>query len=116
MKGAIKAVLGAFGLAPAAQVDRLTRETRDTAAKMKQLEERIAQARLDAETWKRRQEEALDAAAGWKRAAAAAQMDTDRIRSEVERLKAEVGHVTADFNRERSKTEEWKARADKLAA
>ena len=38
MKGAIKSMLSAFGLAPASQADQLTKETRDLAARVAQLE------------------------------------------------------------------------------
>ena len=55
MKSAIKGFLSAIGLAPSAQANRLAQETRDLAARVAQLEERLAQARADADTWKRRQ-------------------------------------------------------------
>jgi chromosome segregation ATPase len=116
MKGTIKGFLSALGLAPAAQADRLTKETRDLAAKVAQLEERLAQARVDADNWKRRHTESAEAVAGWKEAAAKADAETERVRASGDRLASDVERAAADLKREQARTEEWKARADKFAA
>jgi chromosome segregation ATPase len=116
MKGAITRVLSAFGLAPASQADRLTKETRDLAARVVQLEERLAQARADADNWKRRHAEGADALVGWKQAAAKAEAETERVRAAGDRLAADVERSAADVRREQARTEEWKARAEKLTA
>jgi chromosome segregation ATPase len=116
MKGAIRGLLAAFGLAPASQADQLTKETRDLAAKVVQLEERLAQARADAENWKRRHAEGADAVGGWKQAAAKAEAETERVRAAGDRLAADVERTAADVRREQARTEEWKGRAEKLAA
>ena len=116
MKSAIKGFLSAIGLAPAAQANRLAQETRDLAARVAQLEERLAQARADADNWKRRHTETADAVAGWKQAAAKADAETERTRAAGERLAADAERGAADVKREQARTEEWKGRAEKLAA
>lgn len=116
MKSTIKSMLSAFGLAPASQADQLTKETRDLAARVAQLEERLAQARADADTWKRRHAEGAEALGGWKQAAAKAEAETERVRAAGDRLAADVERTAADVRREQTRTEEWKGRAEKLAA
>jgi chromosome segregation ATPase len=116
MKSAIKRLLSAFGLAPAAQVKALAREAQDLRAKAAQLEERLSQARADADSWKRRQTETADALAGWKQAAAKADAETERIRGASDRLTADLERAAADAKREQARSEEWRGRADKLAA
>ena len=116
MKSLIKGILAAIGLAPAGQAERLLNETRDQTAKIAQLEDRLAQARTEADGWKRRQAEAADAIAGWKQAAARADAETERIRAASDRLAADVERAAADIKREQARTEEWKNRADKLTA
>jgi len=116
MKGAITGFLSAFGLAPAGHADLLMKETRDLAAKVAQLEERLAQARADADSWKRRHGETADALAGWKQSAARADAETERGRAAGDRLASDVERAAADVKREQARTEEWKARAEKLAA
>src|SRR5918996_5254678 len=116
MKGAITGFLSAFGLAPAGHVERLTQESRDAAARAAQLEERLAQARADVDTWKRRHAEASDALAGWKQNAARADAEAERLRAASDRLTADVERAAADVKREQARTEDWKGRAEKLAA
>ena len=116
MKSAIKGFLSALGLAPAAQTERLTKEARDLAARVAQLEERLTQARADADSWKRRHTETADALAGWKQAAAKGDAETERVRAGSERLAADVERAAADVKREQARTEEWRTRAEKLAA
>lgn len=116
MKGTIKGLLAAFGLAPASQADQLTKETRDLTARVAQLEERLAQARADADNWKRRHTDGADALGGWKQAAAKAEAEAERVRAGGDRLAADVERAAADVRREQARTEEWKGRAEKLAA
>ena len=116
MKGAITRVLSTFGLAPAAQVERMTKTTQDAAVRIAQLEERLAQARADAESWKRRHGESTEALAGWKQSAARADAESERLRGASDRLAADVERSAADVRREQARTEEWKARAEKLTA
>jgi chromosome segregation ATPase len=116
MKGAIKGFLSAFGLAPAAHVERMTKDTQDAAARIAQLEERLTQARADAESWKRRHGESAEALAGWKQNAARADAETERLRAASDRLAADVERAGADVKREQARTEEWKARSEKLTA
>jgi len=116
MKSAIKGFLSAVGLAPAAQAERLTKETRELAARVAQRDERLAQARADADSWKRRQTETADALAGWKQAVAKGDAETERIRSASERLAADVERAAAELKREQGRTDEWRTRAEKLAA
>jgi chromosome segregation ATPase len=116
MKSAIKGLLSAVGLAPAAQAERLTKEARELAARVAQLEERLAQARADADSWKRRHTETADALTGWKQAAAKGDAETERIRAASDRLAADVERAAADVKREQARTEEWRARAEKIAA
>jgi chromosome segregation ATPase len=116
MKGAIKGFLSAFGLAPAAQVERMTKDTQDAAARIAQLEERLAQARADADSWKRRHGETTEAVAGWKQSAARADAETERLRAASDRLAADLERAGADVKREQARTEEWKARSEKLTA
>jgi chromosome segregation ATPase len=114
MKRAILAVLNAFGLASAGHVSQLTAEASDAAGRIRQLEERLAQVRVDVDTWKRRQEEAVEAAAGWKKAAAAADADTERARADAERLKSELQRAVADARREQANAADWKSRSEKM--
>jgi chromosome segregation ATPase len=116
MKGAIKGFLSAFGLAPAGHIERLTKESRDAAAKVAQVEERLAQARTDIDSWKRRHAEASEALAGWKQSAARADAEVERLRAANDRLTADVDRAAADVKREQARTEDWKGRAEKLAA
>jgi chromosome segregation ATPase len=116
MKGAIKGFLSAFGLAPAAQVERMTKDTQDAAARVAQLEERLAQARADAESWKRRHGDTTEALAGWKQSAARADAETERLRAASDRLAADLDRAGADVKRELARTEEWKTRSEKLTA
>jgi chromosome segregation ATPase len=116
MKSAIKGLLSAFGLAPAAQVHALAKETQDLRARTAQLEERLSQARADADGWKRRQTDSAEALAGWKQAAAKADAETERLRNVSDRLTSDVERMAADVKREQARTEEWKGRAEKLAA
>ncbi len=117
MKRAIKVWLAAFGLAPAAHVEHLTAEARQSADKVKQLEDRLAQTRTETETWKHRHEDTAEAVAGWKQAASKAQAETERTKAEVDRLKADLDRAKADAaEREEAKTEEWKSRVEKLTA
>jgi chromosome segregation ATPase len=116
MKGAIKGFLSAFGLASAGQVERMTKDTQDAAARIAQLEERLAHARADADTWKRRHGEATEALAGWKQSAARADAETERLRAAGDRLAADLDRAGADVKREQARTNEWKARSEKLTA
>ena len=116
MKGAIRGLLAAFGLAPASQADQLAKETRDLAARVALLEERLTQARADADSWKRRHAEGADALGGWKQAAAKAEAEAERVRAAGDRLAADVERTAADVRREQARTEEWKGRAEKLTA
>jgi chromosome segregation ATPase len=116
MKSALKQFLAAFGLAPASHVDRLQREAREHGSRVAQLEERLAQARTDADGWKRRQTETAEAVAGWKQSAARADAEVERLRAASERLTADLERAAHDLKREQARTEEWKERADKMAA
>jgi chromosome segregation ATPase len=102
MKSAIKALLGAVGLATAGQLGQLTAEARNASRRATELEARVAALRDDVETWKRRYEESTRAAAESKQAAAAATKKAERAAADTERGAARV--------------EEAKARADALAA
>jgi chromosome segregation ATPase len=116
MKSAIRGFLSAIGLAPAAHAERLAKETRDLAARVAQLEERLSQARADADSWKRRHAETAEALAGWKQAAAKADAETERVRATGDRLAADGERAAAEVKREQGRTEEWKGRAEKVAA
>jgi chromosome segregation ATPase len=116
MKGAIKGILSALGLAPASQSGRLLNDARDLAAKVALLEDRLAQARADADSWKRRHTETADAVAAWKQSATKSDAEMERIRAASDRHAADVERATADAKREQARTEEWKGRAEKLAA
>ena len=90
MRTAIKALLGAIGLAPAGQVENLTVRVRETADRATALEERVAKLRADVESWKRRYEESANAVAEWKHGAAAVETKAQRAEAQVEELKARL--------------------------
>lgn len=85
MKTAIKTLLAAFGLAPAAHLARLEAAVRRAEGKAGQLEERLVRLRSDADNWKRRCEYAADASAGWKLATRQARADLDRVKADAEK-------------------------------
>ncbi len=116
MKRAIRALLAAFGLAPAAQVERVTAEARQAAGKATQLEDRLARVRAETDTWKRRHEDTAEAVAGWKEAASRAHTEADRAKVDIDRLKTDIGRAKADAERERGRTDEWKSRTEKMTA
>jgi chromosome segregation ATPase len=116
MKTAIKALLATLRLAPAAQLEQLTRDLQRADAKLAQLEERLVQLRADAENWKRRYDDAADGVAGWKEAMTRTQREADRARDSIDRLKADLERTKADAERSQARATEWRARAEALTA
>jgi hypothetical protein len=116
MKTAIKSLMAAFGLAPAAQIDHLNGLVRRAETRSSELEDRLAQLRTEAEGWKRRYDDASEAMAGWKQASVRAQNDADRAKAGADRVKADLEQVRADFERAQARATEWRTRADTLVA
>ena len=113
MAGVITRLLGAFGLAPAAHVERLSRQAEKSAEKAAQLEQRLATARSDAEGWKRRHDESARSAAELKKAAAQAEARAESARAHVERqqarfddLKTRADALTAQVHQLRDRLQE----------
>ena len=98
MNSTIRQALSGVGLVPAGQLQRLADESRQMSDKVKNLEDRVAKLRADAETWKRRHEEIAAKLREWKDVAAEA--DAERMRAGAEHAKA--------------RGSEWKARAEAL--
>ena len=103
MKAAIKRLLAKVGVAPAAHLARLEADVRRAEARAAQLEQRLVTLRSEADTWKRRHEDAADASAGWKLAARRAQAELDR-------LKEDAGKGKKALEREKAAAERDKAR------
>ena len=97
MKTAIRRMLATVRLAPASHAAHLADQARRATAKVSELEDRLAKARADVETWKAHHEASAKSAAEWKHAAATATARTQRSAEETERAEASA--------------EEWKARA-----
>jgi chromosome segregation ATPase len=112
MKTAVRMLLGAIGLAPARDVERLRATLPRVEARSAQLEEQVVQLRADAEGWKRRYEEASDGLAGWKQAASKTQTELERLRGGVDRLKADLERAKADLEQQQARAAEWKRRAE----
>ena len=100
MNATIRRALAGVGLASAGQVQRLAEESRQMSDKVKNLEDRVAKLRADAETWKRRHEEIAAKLREWKDVAAEAEADAQRMRAGAEHAKARAS--------------EWKTRAEAL--
>ena len=116
MKTAIKALLAAVGLAPAAHVDHLNTDLRRAEARIVHLEDQLVLVRADSENWKRRYEDASDGMAGWKQAANRAQGDADRAKATTEKARAELEALQADTERAQARAAEWRTRAETLEA
>lgn len=101
MKATIMRALAAIGLASTGQLQQLTGELGHSVERVRKLEERIARLREDAETWKRRHDEAAATVREWKETASHAEADAQRLHAGAEHAKA--------------RATEWKARADALA-
>jgi chromosome segregation ATPase len=97
MKTAIRRLLAALRLAPASQVEHLADQARRAAAKVSNLEERMATMRADVDTWKGHHQASAKTAAEWKQAASAANAKTERSAADIKRVEASA--------------QEWKARA-----
>ena len=100
MKATIRQVLAGVGLAPAGQLQRLAKESRQMSDKVKNLEDRVTKLRADAETWKRRHEEIAAKLREWKDVAAVTEADAERMRAGAEHAK--------------TRASEWKARTEAL--
>jgi chromosome segregation ATPase len=101
MKALIRKALAMFGLATAGQVAQATAQAHQAAEKIRQLETRMAKLREDADGWRQRHQQAADAAAEWKKAAARAEADLAKAGDEAARVGAQLA--------------EWRARAEALA-
>jgi chromosome segregation ATPase len=102
MKTAIRRLLATVRLAPASQVEHLADQTRRAAARVSDLEARMAKLRADVDTWKSHHEASAKTAAEWKQAASTANAKTERSAAHTKRAEAAA--------------EEWKARALALKA
>ena len=98
MKGPVRRLLRAFGLSPAADVDRAIADAARAAARVQSLESRLAKLRADADAWKQRHEEVASKLASFRAALDESRADVDRARAGAEHLKARV--------------QEWKGRAE----
>ena len=116
MKTALRTFLGAFGLAPASQIERLQADVHRSGTKLAQLERDLELVRADAQSWKRRHEDAADAMTGWKQAVQRAQAATEQAQAEVTRLKTDLERANGDLAREKPKTDAWRQRAETLKA
>ena len=114
MKTAISSWLAVIGLAPLGQVERLSAEAEKAADRIKQLENRVATLRAEAESWKRRCEETGHLAGESKHAAAIAAVNTERAMAEVGRARAEAARALTDISRKQNKINAWKARGRRL--
>lgn len=105
MKTAVKNLLGQLGLARAEQVEHAANQARQGAVRVKQLEAQLAGRREDSESWKRKNEEAIAAAAEWKKAASRAEAKAERAAADAAReaarvaeLKTRVGALTTQIS------------------
>ena len=116
MNGALTRLLAVVGLAPASHVERLRGDLRRTDAKLAQLERDLDLVRADAQSWKRRHEDATEAMAGWKQAAHRAQDETEHAKEDAGRFKADFQRARTELEREQPRTAEWRQRAETLKA
>ena len=114
MKTAIRGLLSTVGLAPAAQIERLTGDARRAEAKIAHLENQLEQVREESHTWKRRYEDTTDASAGWKQAAHRAESEAERAKSGIDKTRADLERVRTDFEREQARAADWRRRAEAL--
>ena len=98
MKAAIRRALAGFGLAPAGQVHQMAEQSRQVSEKVKNLEDRMAKLRADADTWKQRHDDVAAKVNALKEAVVRAEADAKDARAGVEHAKARVN--------------EWKGRAE----
>ena len=101
MNATIRRALAGVGLAPAGQLQRLANESRQMSDKVKNLEDRVAKLRADAETWKRRHDDISAKLREWKDIVAKAEAEAERMRAGAEHAKV--------------RGSEWKARAEALS-
>jgi len=102
MKTAIKGLLASVGLAPARQVATLGDQAHRAAARVSELEQRLATLRADVDTWKRHYEASAKTVAEWKHSASSANAKIERSAEQTKRAEASA--------------EEWKQRAQALKA
>lgn len=102
MKGLVLRLLALLGLAPVSHVAEARARAQRAAGKTERLEQQLASARGDAETWKRRHQDADAAVAKWKASAAAAEDEAKKALAAAERARAQA--------------EEWRTRAEALTA
>lgn len=114
MKTAIKTLLAAFGVAPAAHLARLEADVRRAEGKTAQLEERLVHLRNEADSWKRRHEDAADAAVGWKLAASRAQAELDRVKTDAEKAKTGMERAQAEAERDKARLQGVRETLDRV--
>ena len=106
MKRLITSALGAVGLAPAGQVSRIKAESDRAVQKLRDLEQRAAELKADAESWKRRHEEAARRAADQQDALAKATTRADRAEARAEELKARGDALQAEAREMRARLQD----------
>lgn len=116
MKGAIRNLLAAVGLAPASHVARLTADLERANTKLARLEDQLAGVRNEIDTWKHRHEDTAEAVAGWKRAAGRAEGEAERVKASADRIKADLERTKADVEREHARAADARRKADAFSA
>ena len=106
MKRLITGALGGVGLAPAGQVARIKAEGDRAAQKLRELEQRVADLRTDAETWKRRHDDVARRAAEHQDALAKATARAERAEARAEELKARGDAMQAEAKEMRARLQE----------
>lgn len=100
----IRRILGAFGLAPAAQIARQGEEHRRALDRITALEERLDALRSEAQSWKQRHEAtAGELASRQEAAAASAAAAREQAQNEITRWKDRAERVTAQADELRAR-------------
>jgi chromosome segregation ATPase len=114
MKTAFKSLLAAARLAPSSQIDHLHGDLRRAEAKVAQLERDLELVRADAQSWKRRHEDASEAISGWKQAFQRTQAAAEQAQAHANRFKSEFERAQTELEREKPRTEGSRQRAETL--
>ena len=99
-------VLAPLGLAPAGHARRLKAESDRAAEKLRTLEDRTAELKADAESWKRRHEEASRKLADAQAATARAEAKAQREEARAQELKTRGDTLAAEMKEMRARLQE----------
>ena len=106
MKRLITGALGAIGLAPAGHVARAAADGTRAHDKLRELEQRLVDAKADAANWKRRHDEVSRRAAEHQDAAAKANTRAERAEARAEELKTRGDRFQDELRQMRASLQE----------